>query len=181
METFARFLYQFDDAYPLSSKRRSMKVREVLEELLLVSDVVGVILEYLSPIFTYDDLTDAQAMKRRHPDTFGAPSLGEIEKITTGCSIKISHASCRYFVDVERVLPSLDGNPWDRRLRFVRDVPIELREDDMEICPACSTDDQEKSDELSCNCDDLQPMHAGWVEVKARHCYDTSCSDDTHD
>ena len=170
MDSFARFLYN-DDSFLLSSNLRSIQVREALEKLLL-SDVVGVILEYLWPIFTYDDLTDAQAMNRMHPTTFHAPSLEEIEKITPGCSVKICHASCRYFVDVERVLPSLDGNPWDRRLRLVEDVPMELREEDWVVCPACAADDQEKSDELSHTCDDEPPSHAGWVEFKTRHCFD---------
>ena len=67
-----------------------------------------------------------------------------------------------------RVLPPLNGDPFDRRFRVWDTVPQFMREQDYPHCPHCFDDDED----AECRCDDEWPLRPGWLEIKARHCYD---------
>ena len=168
-----RWLYLQGGEQTLASHHECKDVQIVLRRLGLHGDVAAGVLRFLQPVFTFDDLTDVCQMARNHPSTFAATRLEQTSCVAAGWLVKICHCSWRFFVKVAAVLPSANGDPWDRRFRIWYDVPPEMRERDHpgRGCPVCEAVGCEAPG-ARCTCDDEWPLRPGWLEIKARHVYD---------
>jgi hypothetical protein len=99
-----RWLYLLDGEEALASRHECDDVKIILLRKGACSDSADLVLRFLQPVFTLDDLTDAQQMKRTNRSTFQAPNLEELSSVAPGWLVKICSCSSRYFVKGLRVV-----------------------------------------------------------------------------